>query len=94
MNKSRQKVVMEAYDKLDKTGDGKVTIDDLRGVYDVKNHPKYLNGEATEEELYVKFLQNFETNGLKGDNVADSVGDGKVDISIYFNLIWCYKFWT
>ena len=67
MNKSRQKVVMEAYDKLDKTGDGKVTIDDLRGVYDVKNHPKYLNGEATEEELYVKFLQNFETNGLKGD---------------------------
>ena len=34
---------------------------DLRGVYDVKNHPKYLNGEATEEDLYIKFLQKFET---------------------------------
>ena len=78
MNKSRQKVVMEAYNKLDKSGDGVITIEDLRGVYDVKNHPKYLNGEATEEELYVKFLANFETNGLKGKNEDASVGDGKV----------------
>lgn len=53
---------------------------DLRGVYDVKNHPKYLNGEATEEDLYTKFLQNFETNGLSGKNEKDSVGDGKVKL--------------
>jgi len=78
MNSSRQKVVMEAYQKLDKSGDGVITIEDLRGVYDVRNHPKYLNGEATEEELYKKFLQNFETNGLKGKNTPDSVGDGKI----------------
>ena len=50
----------------------------MRGVYDVKNHPKYLNGEATEEQLYTKFLQNFETSGLEGKNTAQSVGDGKV----------------
>lgn len=78
MNKSRQGVVMEAYQKLDKSGDGLITIEDLRGVYDVKNHPKYLNGEATEEDLYTKFLQNFETNGLSGKNEKDSVGDGKI----------------
>ena len=83
MNGSRQKVVLEAYKKLDKTGDGEVTIDDLRGVYDVKNHPKYLNGEATEEELYVKFLSNFETNKLKGSNVDESVGDGKVKLNLF-----------
>lgn len=98
MNKSRQGVVMEAYQKLDKSGDGVITIEvggrfyqnitnnklhitqDLRGVYDVKNHPKYLNGEATEEDLYIKFLQNFETNGLSGKNEKDSVGDGKVKL--------------
>ena len=96
MNKSRQGVVMEAYQKLDKSGDGVITIEvgrdftktsqithitqDLRGVYDVKNHPKYLNGEATEEDLYTKFLQNFETNGLSGKNEKDSVGDGKVKL--------------
>ena len=35
-----------------------------------QNHPKYLNGELTEEELYNKFLANFETNKLVGDNVS------------------------
>ena len=35
-----------------------------------QNHPKYLNGEATEEELYNKFLANFETNKLVGDKVS------------------------
>ena len=35
-----------------------------------QNHPKYLNGEATEEELYNKFLANFETNKLVGDKVT------------------------
>ena len=44
----------------------------------MKNHPKYLNGEATEEDLYIKFLQKFETNGLNGKNEKDTVGDGKV----------------
>lgn len=78
MNRSRQGVVMEAYQKLDKSGDGVITIEDLRGVYDVKNHPKYLNGEATEEQLYTKFLQNFETSGLEGKNTKQSVGDGKI----------------
>ena len=78
MNKARINVVGEAFKKLDKTGDGFVTIEDLRGVYDVKNHPKYLNGEATEEELYIKFLANFETNGLSGKN-EEGVGDGQVN---------------
>ena len=57
MNKARISVVDEAFRKLDKSGDGFVTIEDLRGVYDVRNHPKYMNGEATEEELYIKFLE-------------------------------------
>ena len=29
-----------------------------------------MNGELTEEELYNKFLANFETNKLVGDNVS------------------------
>ena len=38
--------------------------------FTLQNHPKYLNGELTEEELYNKFLANFETNKLVGDNVS------------------------
>ena len=36
MSDARKRVVNEAFQKLDKSGDGVVTIDDLRGVYDVK----------------------------------------------------------
>lgn len=78
MSDARKRVIGEAFSKLDKSGDGFITIDDVRGVYDVKNHPKYLNGELTEEELYNKFLANFETNKLVGDNAPDTVGDGKI----------------
>ncbi|ELW53493.1 Calcyphosin-like protein [Tupaia chinensis] len=47
--------------KLDKTGDGVITIEDLRGVYNVKHHPKYQNGEWTEEQVFRKFLDNFDS---------------------------------
>ena len=36
MSDARKRVIGEAFAKLDKSGDGFVTIDDLRGVYDVK----------------------------------------------------------
>ena len=36
MSDARKRVVGEAFNKLDKSGDGVVTIEDLRGVYDVK----------------------------------------------------------
>ena len=34
--------------KLDKTGDGIVTVDDLRGVYQAQHHKKFKSGEYTE----------------------------------------------
>ena len=36
MSDARKRVIGEAFAKLDKSGDGFVTIDDLTGVYDVK----------------------------------------------------------
>nr|XP_057912955.1 calcyphosine-like b [Doryrhamphus excisus]XP_057912956.1 calcyphosine-like b [Doryrhamphus excisus] len=60
MSKARKEVVMQAFRKLDKTGDGVITIEDLRGVYDAKYHPKYQNGEWTEEQVFRTFLDNFD----------------------------------
>lgn len=70
MSKARRDVILKAFRKLDKTGDGVITIEDLKGVYNVKNHPQYLNGEKTEEQLFTKFLESFEAG-------SDEI-DGKV----------------
>ncbi|NWR94464.1 CAPSL protein, partial [Furnarius figulus] len=58
MSNARKQVVM-AFHKLDKTGDGVITIDDLREVYNPKYHGKYINGDWTEEQVFRVFLENF-----------------------------------
>ncbi|XP_063151831.1 calcyphosin-like protein isoform X2 [Candoia aspera] len=61
MSNARKEVIMQAFRKLDKTGDGVITIEDLRGVYNVKHHPKYQNGEWTEDQVFRTFLDNFDS---------------------------------
>ncbi|XP_006627361.1 calcyphosine-like b isoform X1 [Lepisosteus oculatus] len=61
MSNARKEVIMQAFRKLDRTGDGVITIEDLKGVYNAKHHPKYQNGEWTEEQVFRKFLDNFDS---------------------------------
>jgi len=60
MSKTRQKLIRMAFNKLDKTQDGQVTVDDLRGVYDPKFHKKFKSGEYTEDQVFEEFLASFE----------------------------------
>ncbi|CAH8870619.1 unnamed protein product [Trichobilharzia szidati] len=60
MSKCRVDVLNKAFLKLDKTKDGVITIEDLKGTYNVKHHPKYINGEKTEDEILVEFLKTFQ----------------------------------
>lgn len=61
MSQTREAVVAAAFAKLDRTGDGVVTVDDLRGVYSGQAHPKVCSGEWTEDEALQQFLDNFDT---------------------------------
>ena len=40
--------------------DGVITVEDLRGIYVVKNHPKYMNGTWSEDQVLRHFLDCFD----------------------------------
>ncbi|VDM31253.1 unnamed protein product [Hydatigera taeniaeformis] len=63
MSENRKKLVDLVFKKMDKTGDGVITVDDLKGVYDVRSHPKYLNGELSERDVLNEYLKAFESRG-------------------------------
>lgn len=69
MNARRQKIALQAFDKLDKDGSGILEINDIKYVYNAKNHPDVRAGKKTEEEIFGEFLETFEThhNIMKGN---------------------------
>ena len=70
MNNGRRQLIILAFRKLDKTGDGVVTVEDLRNVYNVKNHPKYKSGEWTEDQCLREFLDSFDSPDDKDGKVT------------------------
>lgn len=68
MNSKRQAMTDKAFLKFDRDGNGYITVDDLRGVYNTSAHPKVQKGEMTQDQAFTEFLKNF----------ADRNGDGKI----------------
>ncbi|XP_077354634.1 calcyphosine-like b isoform X1 [Festucalex cinctus] len=76
MSEARRDVVTQAFRKLDKSKDGVVTVEDLRGVYSAKSHPKYQNGEWSEEQVFRTFLDNFDSPYDKDGKLLAAAGPG------------------
>lgn len=81
MSNARKEAIMQAFRKLDKTGDGVITIEDLRGVYNVKHHPKYQNGEWSEDQVFRTFLDNFDSPYDKDGQVSEKEIKSKAKLS-------------
>ncbi|XP_069125956.1 calcyphosin-like protein isoform X5 [Argopecten irradians] len=94
MNATRRGLIKQAFRKLDKTGDGVITIEDLKGVYNCKKHPKYINGEWTEDQILRKFLDSFDSPDDKDGTITEdefmnyySGVSASVDNDAYFCLV-------
>ncbi|XP_071961092.1 calcyphosin-like protein [Antedon mediterranea] len=61
MSASRVTIIEKAFKKLDRTGDGVCTIEDLKGVYSVKENPKFKSGDMTKEQCLAEFLKSFDS---------------------------------
>lgn len=94
MSNARKSLINQAFHKLDRTGDGFITVEDLKGVYNVKKHPKYLNGEWSEEQCLRQFLDSFDTpNDKDGQVTKDEFLNyyagvsASIDSDAYFDLM-------
>lgn len=63
INKTREEYVRRAFQKMDATGDGQITVDDIRKLYDASQHPKFQSGEWTADQCFRHFLDSFDTPG-------------------------------
>jgi len=93
LNVSRLGWIRKAYDKLDVTGDGKVTLEDVARLYDVSHHPDVVEGKKTEEEAYKEFMSLWDTQVADGivtfDEFCDYYRDisASIDTDEYFGVV-------
>jgi calcyphosin len=63
LNPRRQLLVQQAFNRLDKNGNGAVDATEVAGAYDASRHPDVLAGKKTQNEVYREFLDCFDCGG-------------------------------
>jgi len=49
MNERRKNMVLKAFAMLDKTGDGLITFEDVKNLFDVSGSPDFVDRRLTKE---------------------------------------------
>ncbi len=65
MKESRVEIIREVFEYLDKTDDGKVTVEDLRGLYDVHNSPDVASGSVSADGALQKFIAQWDVRATR-----------------------------
>ena len=88
MNERRKKIVLQAFQSLDKNGNGIIELDDIRDTYNAKMHPDVKSGKKTEEEVLAEFLDTFEYQfNLLNDEKTDDSKVSLEEFMEYYNNI-------
>mmetsp|Transcript_1443 Transcript_1443/g.2026 ORF Transcript_1443/g.2026 Transcript_1443/m.2026 type:complete len:1301 (-) Transcript_1443:1473-5375(-) len=93
LNERRKKLVLLAFSRIDLTGDGVVTIEDLEQVYDCSQHPEFKAGTKTKAQILREFLDNFDEGDKDGIVTQDEFIDyykslsASIDKDDYFELM-------
>lgn len=94
MSSHRRGLIIQAFKKLDKLCDGSVTVEDLRGVYNISKHPKFISGEWNEDQCLKEFLTSFDTPNCLDGRVTEeefinyySGVSASIDNDAYFDLM-------
>ena len=87
MSNQRKKLVMQAFNKLDKDKSGFVDINDIKGVYNAKRHPDVVSGKKSEEDILMEFLETFETHHNIANSQAPDHIVTKEEFEEYYNNI-------
>jgi len=86
-NPFRKKLIAQAFNKIDRDGNGYVDINDIKGVYSAKTHPDVLSGKKTEEQILLEFLETFEIQHSIRNNGAPDHIVTKEEFEEYYNNV-------
>jgi Ca2+-binding EF-hand superfamily protein len=74
MNANRRKIVDQAFQIMDKDGNGYLDYNDIKDTYNAKFHPDVKSGKKTEQQVLQEFLETFETaHNLRNNTAPDHV---------------------
>lgn len=82
-----------AFNKLDRTNDGVVKLDDISQTYDVSFHPKFKSGEMSKDDILRDFMAQWDTQKKDGVVTQEEFIDYYKDVSAsidkddYFELM-------
>ena len=65
LSERRLNMVKKAFAMLDRDQSGKITVQDIAGIYDESMNPLFLEGRKTRDEILADFLNSFE--GSRGN---------------------------
>lgn len=66
INEERKKWIRLAYEKLDVTKDGKVTLEDIAKIYDASEHPDVKQGKKSPEQVFQEFMMQWDCQQADG----------------------------